>query len=264
MLTFLTALRCTTAPPSFVRAARPVGVAPVPPRAHPRPEGLPPTTGVMSPPTAFCAAGAGLPLAAPRHARRGLTMGTRPEAASPPPAPVTRRSTLLAAAAAVAAAAAAGGAPPPAEAISIARLMKKAGPEQTMENGIRYREVIIGKGFEPNSGDTVAIHYSLYCGDIEVESSRESQGLAASPLGFTYGAEAGAGAVLKGINLGMDGMKVGGQRLLVVPPEYAYGSRGKPPLVPPNATVEFAVSLLSVRRSGTNPNSVINIGAQVY
>jgi len=54
-------------------------------------------------------------------------------------------------------------------------------------------------------------------------------------------------------------MKVGGQRLLVVPPEYAYGSRGKPPLVPPNATVEFAVSLLSVRRSGTNPNSVINI-----
>jgi len=54
-------------------------------------------------------------------------------------------------------------------------------------------------------------------------------------------------------------MKVGGQRLLVVPPEYAYGSRRKPPLVPPNATVEFAVSLLSVRRSGTNPNSVINI-----
>lgn len=54
-------------------------------------------------------------------------------------------------------------------------------------------------------------------------------------------------------------MKVGGQRLLVVPPELAYGSRGKPPLVPPNSTVEFAVSLLSVRRSGTNPNSVINM-----
>lgn len=52
---------------------------------------------------------------------------------------------------------------------------------------------------------------------------------------------------------------MGGQRLLVVPPEFAYGSRGKPPLVPPNSTVEFAVSLLSVRRSGTNPNSVINM-----
>lgn len=52
---------------------------------------------------------------------------------------------------------------------------------------------------------------------------------------------------------------MGGQRLLVVPPELAYGARGKPPLVPPNATVEFAVSLLSVRRAGTNPNSVINI-----
>lgn len=57
----------------------------------------------------------------------------------------------------------------------------------------------------------------------------------------------------------MEGMKVGGQRLLVVPPELAYGPRGKPPLVPPNSTVEFAVSLLSVRRSGTNPNSVINM-----
>lgn len=223
----------------------------------------------MPPLTAFCAAGVGLPLGACGHARRagrGVTMGA-PPAGTPPPSPptpaVSRRAALLAAAA-VAAAAVAGPAPP-AEAISIGRLMKKAGPEQVMEgSGIRYREVIVGKGFEPNPGDTVAIHYSLYCQDIEVESSRESQGLAATPVGFTYGAESGAGAVLKGINLGMEGMKVGGQRLLVVPPELAYGPRGKPPLVPPNSTVEFAVSLLSVRRSGTNPNSVINMGAQVY
>lgn len=161
----------------------------------------------MPPLTAFCAAEVGLPLGACGHARRagrGVTMGA-PPAGTPPPSPptpaVSRRAALLAAAA-VAAAAVAGPAPP-AEAISIGRLMKKAGPEQVMEgSGIRYREVIVGKGFEPNPGDTVAIHYSLYCQDIEVESSRESQGLAATPVGFTYGAESGAGAVLKGINLG--------------------------------------------------------------
>lgn len=182
----------------------------------PRPCSLPPLTcsavsvatySTMPPFTAFCAAGVGLPLGACRDAQRvgrWVTMGAPPAGSPSPstPSPVVSRRSALLAAAAVAAAAVAAPAPP-AEAISIGRLMKKAGPEQVMEgSGIRYREVIIGKGFEPNPGDTVAIHYSLYCGDIEVESSRESQGLAATPVGFTYGAESGAGAVLKGINLG--------------------------------------------------------------
>lgn len=110
----------------------------------------------------------------------------------------------------------------------------------------------------------MAIHYSLFFNDLEVESSRESQGLAASPLGFTYGASSGPGAVLKGVNVGMDGMKVGGLRLITVPPELAYGAKGKMPLIPPNSTVDFAVSLLSCKRSGTNPNSMINPKAQAY
>lgn len=110
----------------------------------------------------------------------------------------------------------------------------------------------------------VAIHYSLFYKDLEVESSRESQGLAASPLGFTYGTISGPGSIIKGVAEGMEGMKVGGLRLITVPPELAFGEKGKKPLIPPNSTVEFAVSLLSCKRAGTNSNSTIDPKSQIY
>lgn len=63
---------------------------------------------------------------------------------------------------------------------------------------------------------------------------------------------------------GIAGMKVGGTRLIIVPPSLAYGDRGKIPLIPGGATVEFAVSLLSCKRAGSNPNSNIDPRAQVF
>lgn len=142
--------------------------------------------------------------------------------------------------------------------------MAKAGPEVSLPSGVTYRDITVGKGYSPSPGDSVAIHYSLFFENLEVESSRESQGLAASPLGFTYGATSGPGSVIRGITVGMEGMKVGGLRLITVPPELAFGNRGKLPLIPGNATVDFAVSLLSCKKSGTNPISVIDPKAQVY
>lgn len=109
-----------------------------------------------------------------------------------------------------------------------------------MDNGIVYRDITLGKGYSPSKGDTVAVHYSLFFEDLEVESSRESQGLAALPLGFSFGAEAGPGAAMKGLNLGIVGMKVGGLRLITVPSKFAFGEKGKLPLIPPNATVSSA------------------------
>ncbi len=94
------------------------------------------------------------------------------------------------------------GASAPAEALNKKRLLAKAGPIVELPGGILYRDVTIGKGYVPRDGDTVAIHYSLFYNDFEVESSRESQGLAASPIGFTYGARSGPGSVLKGLNDG--------------------------------------------------------------
>lgn len=154
--------------------------------------------------------------------------------------------------------------PEPANALSKKRILAKAGPAVTLTSGIVYRDVTVGKGYVPRPGDTVAIHYSLFYDDLEVESSRESQGLAARPLGFTFGTKEGPGAVMRGVNDGMDGMKVGGLRLITVPPELAFGSKGKPPLIPGDATVDFAVSLLSCKRRGTNPNSMIDPKAQSY
>lgn len=91
----------------------------------------------------------------------------------------------------------------PAEALNKKRMLAKAGPPVELPGGITYRDINMGKGNSPREGDTVAIHYSLFYDDFEVESSRESQGLAASPVGFTYGARTGPGSILKGLNDGM-------------------------------------------------------------
>lgn len=154
--------------------------------------------------------------------------------------------------------------PPHAQALSKKRILAKAGPPVTLPSGITYRDISIGKGYTPRPGDSVAIHYSLFFKDLEVESSRESQGLAASPVGFTFGATSGPGSIMRGISEGMEGMKVGGLRLMTVPPELAFGQKGRMPLIPSNATVDFAVSLLSCKKAGTNPISVIDPKAQVY
>lgn len=156
------------------------------------------------------------------------------------------------------------GQPEASYALSKKRILAKAGPAVSLPDGISYRDITVGKGYVPRNGDSVAIHYSLFYDDLEVESSRESQGLAASPVGFTFGARSGPGSVLPGLNNGMEGMRVGGLRLITVPPELAFGEKGKPPLIPGSATVDFAVSLLSCKRAGSNPNSMIDPNAQVF
>jgi hypothetical protein len=87
--------------------------------------------------------------------------------------------------------------PGAAEALSKKRILARAGPEVVLASGVRYRDITTGKGYSPQNGDTVAVHYSLFYDDLEVESSRESQGLAALPLGFSFGAEGGPGSAMK-------------------------------------------------------------------
>ena len=80
-------------------------------------------------------------------------------------------------------------------------------------------------------------------------TSRQGMGVTGgNPLGFDVGAKEGAGGTLKGLDLGVRGMRVGGQRRLLVPPELGYGKKGIGE-VPGGATLEFEVELLSVKNS---------------
>jgi FKBP-type peptidyl-prolyl cis-trans isomerase len=225
--------------------------------------------------TAFCSSFTPYALGRPisfltsshRSARPTWTCSSSsPTPSSPSPARTSRRALLHALAAASVLPAVISVSPPPAAALTKKRIMAKAGPLVELSDGVSYRDISGGKesGFSPSPGDTVAIHYSLFYDGLEIESSRESQGLAAQPLGFTFGAESGPGSVMKGINVGIDGMKVGGMRLVTIPGDLAYGAKGKMPLIPPDATVEFVISLLSVKRPGKNVNASLDGRSQVY
>jgi FKBP-type peptidyl-prolyl cis-trans isomerase FkpA len=101
------------------------------------------------------------------------------------------------------------------------------------------QDLVVGQGREAKKGDTVDVHYTGTLADGKVfDSSRGRE-----PFSF----ELGAGEVIKGWDQGVAGMRVGGLRRLTVPPELAYGSRGFPGAIPPQATLVFEVELLAVR-----------------
>jgi len=129
----------------------------------------------------------------------------------------------------------------------------KNAPIETLENGIKYQEMAIGDGPSPKKGDRCAIHYSIYYNGMEVESSRDSSGLAATPLGFNMGERFNRN-VPKSLQDAIYGMQVGGRRKVTIPGELAYGEAGYPPFIPKNAEVMFDISLWSVKPAGSNPN----------
>jgi len=104
-----------------------------------------------------------------------------------------------------------------------------------------------GTGPEATSGKAVVVHYTGWLYDTSKPDSHgakfDSSRDRSTPFGFTLG----AGRVIKGWDEGVAGMKVGGQRTLVIPPQMAYGERGAGGVIPPNATLIFDVELLEVK-----------------
>lgn len=105
---------------------------------------------------------------------------------------------------------------------------------------LQIQDVVVGEGDETVAGKVVTVHYTGKLEDgQEFDTSRQpSRGPFRFPLG--------GGRVIKGWDLGVNGMKVGGQRILTIPGELAYGERGVPGVIPPNATLIFDVELLEV------------------
>ena len=113
----------------------------------------------------------------------------------------------------------------------------------TTETGLQYEDTTPGTGAEAKAGAPVTVHYTgwLYNDGVKgakFDSSKDRN----DPFEF----DLGAGMVIRGWDEGVQGMKIGGTRLLVIPPELGYGSRGAGGVIPPNATLMFEVELLGV------------------
>jgi FKBP-type peptidyl-prolyl cis-trans isomerase len=116
----------------------------------------------------------------------------------------------------------------------------RAEREVVTKSGLRYVDLKVGEGEEAKPGQVVEVHYTGWLTDgVQFETSHNCN----EPLTFRVG----AGDVLKGWDEGVQGMKVGGKRKLIVPPELGYGKQGAGSVVPPNATLVFEFELLAVR-----------------
>lgn len=102
------------------------------------------------------------------------------------------------------------------------------------------QDVIVGTGAEAKDGDQVSVRYVgvLFSNGKEFDSSWKRN----EPFQFTIG----AGNVIQGWDQGVIGMKVGGRRRLIIPPDLAYGAQGQPPSIPANATLVFDIDLKKV------------------
>jgi FKBP-type peptidyl-prolyl cis-trans isomerase FkpA len=104
--------------------------------------------------------------------------------------------------------------------------------------GLQYADAQVGSGAEAAAGQRVTVHYTGWLTDGRQFDSSRDRG---DPFRFNLG----AGQVIRGWDEGVAGMRVGGRRTLVIPPDLGYGARGVGP-IPPNATLVFAVELLDV------------------
>jgi FKBP-type peptidyl-prolyl cis-trans isomerase len=136
----------------------------------------------------------------------------------------SRRPSLLAAAALVLVASFAAGCRKP--------------PSRTV-SGVLIQDLKVGSGATATSGKLVSAHYAgRFPGGKQFDSSYD----AGAPIDFLLG----TGKVIKGWDIGIEGMRVGGKRRLTIPPELAYGALGGGP-IPPNATLVFDVELVAVK-----------------
>mgnify|MGYP003345472626 FL=1 len=111
---------------------------------------------------------------------------------------------------------------------------------QITDSGLQYTDLEVGTGAEASAGQTVVVHYR---GTLEDGSQFDASYDRGQPFSFPLG----AGRVIKGWDEGVQGMKVGGKRKLVIPPDLGYGARGAGGVIPPNATLIFEVELLEVK-----------------
>ncbi|XP_049290691.1 46 kDa FK506-binding nuclear protein [Anopheles funestus] len=116
---------------------------------------------------------------------------------------------------------------------------QKKGGMRTLADGLMVEDIKVGTGPEAKPGKKIAVYYEgrLKANNKVFDSTSKGPGLKFS---------LGRGEVIKGWDLGVAGMKVGGKRRLVIPHKLAYGAKGSPPVIPPCSTLVFEVELKKV------------------
>jgi peptidylprolyl isomerase len=110
---------------------------------------------------------------------------------------------------------------------------------------LKSTDLVAGTGETAVKGATLEMHYT---GWLYVNGMRGKKFDSSLDSGRPFSFKLGAGEVIDGWDQGIEGMKVGGKRELIIPPQLGYGSRGAPPDIPPSATLDFEVQLLAVRK----------------
>ena len=112
---------------------------------------------------------------------------------------------------------------------------------------LQVTDLAVGSGAEAVAGKRVTVHYSGWLYDPAQPDAKGKPFDSSRESGRAFTFQVGAGQVIAGWDQGVQGMKVGGQRRLVIPAALAYGERGAGGVIPPGATLVFDVELIDVR-----------------
>jgi FKBP-type peptidyl-prolyl cis-trans isomerase FkpA len=115
----------------------------------------------------------------------------------------------------------------------------------TTASGLQFDDKSIGDGAVATAGTDVTVHYTGWLHDPAQPDGRGRKFDSSKDRGEPFEFALGAGMVIRGWDEGVQGMKVGGTRVLVIPPQLGYGARGAGGVIPPNATLVFEVDLLA-------------------
>ena len=110
--------------------------------------------------------------------------------------------------------------------------------------GLQYEDTTPGTGAEAKAGHTCVMHYT---GWLWVNGAKGSKFDSSVDRGTPFAFKLGAGQVIRGWDEGVAGLKIGGKRTLIIPPDLGSGARGAGGVIPPHATLLFEVELIELR-----------------
>jgi FKBP-type peptidyl-prolyl cis-trans isomerase FkpA len=116
----------------------------------------------------------------------------------------------------------------------------------TTPSGLSFEDTVPGSGDTATAGRRVRVHYTGWLHDPTADNGRGKKFDSSKDRGQPFSFHLGGGEVIRGWDEGVQGMKVGGTRVLTIPAELGYGARGAGGVIPPNATLVFEVDLLAV------------------